>query len=437
MRLRIKLVAICALAAAVPLIAVSIVIVQQVSASARTARIEKLDSEARAAESIYEKRLIEMRSAAQGLADEIAAKSLFEADHGTLPSSGSPSHHRLQDLLERSHDELSLDFLIVADAEGKVVARHNDNPQPGETLIGASSRNPIADEVINAGSHQHVISMAALVVERGEFLARMWLSDAAKIQSAPSAGALIVESGAPIMSSGRFLGIVLSGQMLNKYYKSGRPGSSPIKTPIVTEVRQRLYPGIEQGAGSLVALGDTVIASSLLPSPTSEPVLVGWKHDPAKNFEMATAQNQQYAISWRPLKSVDGADVGAIGVAVSGNLLTVVDPSLIPTLAIAIAATVALVALAGASWAAGVSKRLGVLSDAVSRMMVGELSTEVRDSGGLPRWIPGLGSRPSDGLHQGNGSQPGARDEIEELAENLDRMRESFKQAIERLRRNR
>ena len=94
-------------------------------------------------------------------------------------------------------------------------------------------------------------------------------------------------------------------------------------------------------------------------------------------------------------------------------------------------------ALAGAFWGAVVSKRLAVLSDAVSRMRVGELSSAVRDTGGLPKWIPGLGSRPANGSQEGNGSLPAARDEIEELAENLDRMRETFKQAIERLRKNR
>jgi len=114
-----------------------------------------------------------------------------------------------------------------------------------------------------------------------------------------------------------------------------------------------------------------------------------------------------------------------------------VDFSLASTLALATAGTALLVGLAGAFWAGIVSKRLAALSDAVSRMRVGELSRAVRDSGGLPNRVPGLGARPSNGLQTQNGSVPAARDEIEELAENLDLMRESFKQAIERLRKNR
>jgi hypothetical protein len=415
------------------MIGISILIMRQAAAAARTAREQKLESEARAAEAIYEKRLIEMRSAAQGLADEIAAKSLLETGESGHSSSSGPARARLQDLLQRSKDDLGLDFLIIADAGGQVIARHNDNPKPGETLLAPTARNPLAEEVIDAGSHLHITSLAASVTEQTEFLSRVWLDTAAKIKSAPATGALVVESCAPIMASGRFLGIVLAGQMLNNYYKSGRPGSNPLQTPIVTEARLKLYPGIDQGAGALVALGDTVIASSVLPSPTSEPVLVGSRHDPARNPEFIGVEPVQYVVSWRPIKSVDGSQIGAIGAATLAGVQSGLDFSLISTLALATAGTALLVGLAAALWAGTVAKRLAALSDAVSRMRVGELSRAVRDSGGLPTRVPGLSSRPTNG----NGSVPAAGDEIEELAENLDLMRESFKQAIERLRKNR
>jgi len=437
MRLRIKLASVCALTAILPLIGISVLIVRRAAAAARTAGVQKLESEARAAESIYEKRLIEMRSAAQGLADEIAAKSLLDAvDSGRNTSSG-PARARLQDLLTRSKDELSLDFLVVADPRGQVIARHNDSPKQGENLLAASARNPLAEEVIDAGGRLHVTSLAAPVIEQGDFLSRMWLDAAARIKAAPQTGALVIESCAPIMSSGRFLGIVLAGQMLNNYYRGGKPGSNSLQTPVVTEARLKLYPGIDQGAGALVALGDTVIASSVLPSPTSEPVLVGARHDPAKNLELIEGDPVQYLISWRPVKSVDGSLVGAIGAATSVGLQSGVDISLTSALALATAGTALLVGLAGAFWAGIVSRRVAALSDAVSRMRVGELSRAVRDSGRLPNRVPGLGSRPANGLHAGNGSVPGGGDEIEELAGNLDLMRESFKQAIERLRKNR
>src|SRR5262244_561075 len=152
MRLKIKLAAICAVTAALPLVAISILIARQAAAAARNGRMEKLQAESRAAESVYEKRLIEMHSAAQGLADEIAARSLLEpAESGRNTASGA-ARARLQDFLATSRDALSLDFLIVSEADGRVVARHNDLPKPGETLVGSSGKNPLAEEVINGGS---------------------------------------------------------------------------------------------------------------------------------------------------------------------------------------------------------------------------------------------------------------------------------------------
>src|SRR5262249_2179496 len=160
----------------------------------------------------------------------------------------------------------------------------------------------------------------------------------------------------------------------------------------------------DQGAGALVALGDTVIASSVLPSPTSEPVLVGSRHDPARSLESIGIDPAQYLVSWRPLKSLDGSQIGAIGAANLAGLQGSVDFSLASALALATAGTALLVGLAGAFWAGIVSKRLAALSDAVSRMRVGELSRAVRDSGGLPNRVPGLGARPSNGLQTQNGS---------------------------------
>src|SRR5262245_34758023 len=163
MRLRLKLAAICAVTAILPLIAISIFIVRQASAAERNGRIEKLETEARAAESIYENRLIEMRSGAQGIAVDIAAKSLLEPEGAGRNSSPGPGRARLQalqDLIARYRDELSLDFLIVTDSGGQVVVKHNDPPKPGETMVGAQGKNLLAEEVINAGSRLHVTSLA-------------------------------------------------------------------------------------------------------------------------------------------------------------------------------------------------------------------------------------------------------------------------------------
>ena len=75
--------------------------------------------------------------------------------------------------------------------------------------------------------------------------------------------------------------------------------------------------------------------------------------------------------------------------------------------------------LAGFLFGRALSMRIGELTDAVKRMSVGELSTVVQAQDPLlPGWMPIFI----------------AQDELNRLAEQLDQMRESFRQAIERLR---
>src|SRR4030095_15702537 len=129
---------------------------------------EQLRSDARAAASLADKRLIELRAAAQALADEIANRALVSTDN--LDRSNTAAWARLQDLLPRAQNENSLDFVIVTDPLGRVTARQNDRPVAGETLMGAD-QNPLAERVIAGGN----LPVAAGVVERGERYSRLGL----------------------------------------------------------------------------------------------------------------------------------------------------------------------------------------------------------------------------------------------------------------------
>ena len=224
-------------AAFIPLFIISLLILSEVSAHARQQALEHLRSDARAAASLCDKRQIELRAMAQSLADEIANRALVSSDNLA----------RLQDLLPRAQSDASLDFVIVTDSLGRVIARHNDRPVPGETLLGAGDKNPIAEKVI-AGDN---LPAASCVIERGERYARLGLDRIGQLP--PSVGstideALMIEAGAPIFSGGRFVGVVLVGQMLNTYYKA-RATSSPLQTPLVAEARQTLYRSGEEDAG--------------------------------------------------------------------------------------------------------------------------------------------------------------------------------------------
>lgn len=418
MRLSIKLGALCAGVAIVPVAAASIVVLQRVPSPQPMPDTSAIQASSRTALLAYEKRLEQMRLAAQYLANEIGLKVL--ADGGASGPPSGPRLARLQDLLSRARDELSLDFVVIADKTGHVIARHNDAPGSGETLPQSSSRNSIAGKVIADGTQLRLSPQAAAAVERGEVLTRLWLDKAARVTRVDGSTldeALIIESAAPVFSSGQFNGAVLIGQMLNNYYVA-RPGSSLLQTPLIAEVKQTVFPGTDSEGGALIAIGDTVVASSVRDPSVAHPVLLGAQCNPGSADQIVKWGSRRYLIAWQPLKSFDGNIIGAIGVAAP-----VVEPVITAAAGLRLAGSFAgigvLLALAiGLLAGRALASRVNSLSDAVTRMSVGELSSTVRDAMGL------------------NGSADQVRrDEIGRLAAHLDQMRESFRQAIERLRR--
>ncbi|MEK6407295.1 MAG: HAMP domain-containing protein [Acidobacteriota bacterium] len=419
MRLSLKLGALCAAAAFIPLLIISLLTLSEVSAHARQQALEQLGSDARVAVSLYEKRLIEMRAMAQALADEIANRALVSTD--SLDRNNPASWARLQDLLPRVQTEASLDFVIVTDPLGRVIARHNDRPSPGETLLGSSDKNPIAERVIAGGN----LPAASCVIERGERYARLGLDRIAQVRLLDGSTideALMIEAGAPIFSSGRFVGVVLAGQMLNTYYKA-RASANPLQTPLVAEARQTLYRNGEEDAGAVIALGSAIVASSVPPDGTREsssgPALAGALHDPTKTEEAFQSGARGYSVAWQPLKSLDGTAIGAIGVARPAKELEGPVNAVRATTILIGAIASLLAAAAGFMFGRGLGARLDELTQAASRWSLGDLSTPARDREPfLARWIP------AEYL----------RDEITQLAEQLNQMRETFRQAIERIR---
>jgi HAMP domain-containing protein len=424
MRLSEKLAALLATAALLPLITASIFVLREVSSSSRSRAGEHLRASARAAASMYERRLGEMRSAAQRLADDIANKAYASRDNADRDAAAALA--RLQDMLPGAHKDLALDFLIITDPAGRVIARNNGRPAPGETLLGPNGGNLVAERVIFEGARLRNSPTCSAALERdGPFtwfaldsLARVERQDGSAVNEA-----LVIEAGAPILVANQFLGMVLIGQMLNTYY---RPPSNAtlLQTPLVAEARQVLFQGGDADSGALIALGDTIVASSL-PLVASgrgaeaEPALKGARRDPAREDEVIAQGGDAYAVSWQPIRSLDGAALGAIGVAVPASELEGAAATARVIMIVLGALWVALAAAAGFFIGRRLGTRVTALTEASHRMSVGELSTPVRDT-----------AAPEAGRIQ----TLLARDEISRLADQMDAMRESFRQAIERMR---
>src|SRR5262245_4909494 len=219
MKLSLKLGALCAVGVALPVLIVAAFALSAFSSYSHAQAIEQLKQDSRAALSVYQKRLDELRAAAQQIAVDIANKALVTSDRGQQENTSAWA--RLQDLLPRAQNEFNLDFLIVADPTGRVIARHNDKPAAGELLTSSSEKNLLAEKVITEGIQLHNVGLAAATVEGSERLTRLGLDSVAQVRAGEQVkvrDGLMIEASAPIFSGGRFIGVVLIGQMLNNYY---------------------------------------------------------------------------------------------------------------------------------------------------------------------------------------------------------------------------
>ncbi len=422
MRLSIKLGALCAVAAILPLIIASAIILPGISSNAHEKAAEQLRIEARVATALYDKRLTELLAAAVRLADEIANRALAnpESSDRTTAASGA----RVQDLFPRAQQDYFLDFVIVTDPLGRVLARHNDRPAEGETLLGPDDRNPVIERVITGGT----LPAAGCVVEHGERYARLGLDRIAQVRLGDGSTideALMIEAGAPIFSGGRFAGVALIGQMLNTYFKPrARPsgGFGSLQTPLVAEIRQTMARSSDEDSGALVALGKAVIASSVPPAAddgNGVPPLAGAAHDPASNEETIRHGERSYNVAWQPIKTLDGSSIGAVGVARPSSDVGGAASSARSAILIIALLALAAAGTGGFLFGRSLGTRLDQLADAASRWSVGDLSATAPDSESvLSKWVP---------PHL-------RRDELDRLTEQLDETRESFRQAIERMR---
>lgn len=421
MRLSEKIAALCAGVVFVTVVIILTIASQQFSSNWQERSASQLQNNARAAAGIYEKRLAELRSAAQKLAVEITGKIVAGSE--ATEAERNQARAQVQDILSTAQNELSLDFLIVADLSGRVLVKHNDQPTAQETLLAESNRNLIADRVLAEARYGRIVPIASSVIEKGERLAQLNLTQRAKVEGKGGQGvedALMIEAGAPLFVSGRFFGLVLIGQIANNSVNP-RPGAGTLQTPLEIETRQMLYGNSE--AGVAIATEGVIVASSINSSAAGDAggkaSLVGVRCNTGGKEERISSGDVNYIASWSPIKSLDGSDAGAIGVFVpESDYLGPV--SRLRTIMILIAVIMVIVAgAAGFLFGMQLGKRVKALSEATGRMAVGELSRGVEDP------LAPVGSRLPAFL---------SKDEVTTLAEGLDEMRESFRQAIERLR---
>src|SRR2546423_1212311 len=92
-----KLVALCALSAALPFLLLSLIVLNTGVSESRAANLDGLRADARLVAGLYEKRLEAVRAAAQQFAVDVANKALVSSDNQRTEAGAAMA--RLQDML--------------------------------------------------------------------------------------------------------------------------------------------------------------------------------------------------------------------------------------------------------------------------------------------------------------------------------------------------
>jgi HAMP domain-containing protein len=146
---------------------------------------------------------------------------------------------------------------------------------------------------------------------------------------------------------------------------------------------------------------------------------VGARHDPAATVETISGGGRSFSLSWQAIKALDGSEPGAIGVATSTDSMEMAGAGVLISMIVTALIATLMAGAAGFFLGRSLGARVESLTEAATRMGVGELSGAIEDpSATRPGWLPSFI----------------ARDELSALSAQLDQMRESFRQAVDRLR---
>lgn len=428
LNIRNKLIIFAVLAIIIPLGISAVIILVQLTSFTSQRSTERIMSDARVAKSVFAKRQENLRAAAQSLAVSIASGrgAVKTATPPAAGGAGAPAAAAAQpaaaaapaaaggtsDVLKRQLEASKLSFAVYLDAKGKVVAQHN-GPAVGDG--GYFSSNPLFVDVTNAAQQGKPEALSGAALEGAAMLEGVALTKRAEVAGVDSG--LFLEAAAPVLSGDTVQGVVVIGQLVNNDVAVENANQQSI----VNEIKEVVYRDMRDEAAVVIATtkdNTNTIVSTNLPSSDKGGVATGTAvTDAGGTFEKPSYNEQEfggagrYVTSFVPIEGVASKEgtktIGKIGVAIKEDWFTAIVRRV--QLTILIVTLVALVlAVGGAVFGAQrMTRPIVELTEAANRISLGELDAPIAVQ---------------------------AQDEIGTLAESLDRMRISLKQAIERLR---
>jgi len=421
LNIRNKLIIFAFLAIIVPLGISAAIILIQLTTYTDQRSTERILSDARVAKSIFSKRQENLRAAAQSLAASLAsgratARPATPAPAGgaaAAPAAGTPAPAAgASEVLKRQLEASKLSFAVLLDPKGKVVAQHNGAPAGDGGYFAA---NQLFVDVSNLAQQGKPEALSGAALEGPAMLEGVGLTKRAEVAGVDSG--LFLEAAAPVLTGETVSGIVVLGQLVNNdvVVESDKQAS------IVNEIKQTVYRDMLDEASVVIATtkdGTNTIVSTNLVGSAQGGVATGIQAvDAGGTFEKPSLNTQDFAgagtykTSFVPIEGVatkEGAKtIGKIGVAIKEGWFTSIVRRVQFTILVVTLVALALAIVGAVIGAQKLTRPIVELTEAANRISLGELDAPIAVQ---------------------------SQDEIGTLAESLDRMRISLKQAIERLR---
>lgn len=405
-----KLMIFSALLVFVPLLFSALIIGYIVKSSIDDQSAQSMEKDARVAEQLYKNRELLIVQIVQNSAQSISAQGLFDLTQAPTSTSTDPKSatgrvqeegtKRLAGVLNAAQQAGNIDFIVLTDSKGNIIAR-----QAQGSANGSVGDNPLIVSVQNAVTASRTYAQSSSVKESAEKINLLGGEELAKRAEIKAEGrsitdGLVIEAAAPITNnSGRLLGIVLAGLLVN---------NAPQDRAVIEDIKTKLYPSLPNAAGASVTLNDVIVSTNI---PIPQNGALGKRTSVAASDAPKTSienfSDEAYKSAYVPIKDSSNQVIGRVGVQVKQSWFNAVLNKVLLIIVLIVLVFI-LGAIGVAIFAAQkLTKPIIELTEASNNISLGKLDESI---------------------------QIKSDDEIGQLAEALERMRISLKQALDRLR---
>ncbi|MFY9225054.1 MAG: HAMP domain-containing protein [Blastocatellia bacterium] len=400
-----KLMIFSALLVFIPLLFSALIIVYIVKSNIDDQSAQSMEKDARVAEQLYKNRelliiqVVQNAAIVSGGLLELAQAPASEPSGATKKVQGE-GLKKLNDSLSVAQQAGNIDFIVVTDTKGNIIAR-----QPEGEVTGSIADNPLIVAVQNSVIANRTNAQSSSIKESGEKIKLLGGDKLAQQAEIKAEGrtiseGLVIEAAAPVINvSGKAVGIVLAGVLIN---------NAPQDRAIIEDIKNKLYPSLRNDSGASVTLNDVIVSTNM---PIQQNGAIGKRTTIAVSdvpkASSETFNNEAYKSAYVPIKDISNQVIGRIGVQVKQSWFNAVLNKVLLIIVLIVLVFI-LGAIGFAIYAAQkLTQPIMELTEASNNISLGKLDESI---------------------------QIKSDDEIGQLAEALERMRISLKQALDRLR---